>query len=112
MNNNNYFSVAYKILDYLKYCYEHGQSPDATILACNTFNISNRQFLLTLQMLTDDGYIKGLTINTTVSGGRVIGGLNNCYATSAGLQYLFENSMMKRAYKTFKEVDSWLPVIE
>lgn len=32
MANNDYFSVTYKILSYLKYCYEHGEQLDPNIL--------------------------------------------------------------------------------
>ncbi|SEM41454.1 YjcQ protein [Ligilactobacillus sp. WC1T17] len=61
-------------------------------------------------MLTDDGYIKGLTVNQTKSG-TVVGGINQLAVTSSGLQYLAENSMMKKAYKIFKEFRDWTPII-
>lgn len=109
MSNNNYFSVAYKILSYLKYCYENGQAPDVNVLQAGTFNISKQQFINTLQMLNDDGYLKGFKLISTKTG-LLVNGLNEIKITSSGLQYLEENSMMKKAYKTFKEVRDWLPL--
>lgn len=110
MSNNDYFTVAYKILKYLQYCYENGLGPDPNILQARTFAISNHQFYQTLSMLTDDGYIKGLTRTSTKSGD-IWTGLDQLSITSSGLQYLAENNMMKKACKTFKEVRDWLPFV-
>lgn len=110
MSNNDYFTVAYKILSYLKSCYENGQKADPNILRASLFNISEQQFLQTLKMLTDDGYIKGLIFTPTISGD-AISGINQCYVTSSGLQYLKENSEMQRIYKVLKEARDWLPIL-
>lgn len=111
MSNKDYFSVAYKILSYLKYCYENGEKPDTNILQASTFNISQRQYFQTLQMLSDDGYLKGLRF-TPIKTGVLVNGLDEVRITSNGLQYLAENSMMKKAYRVFKEVRDWLPLIK
>ena len=58
VNKNNYFNIAYKILMYLKYCYENGIDVDSNILSSENIGISEKQFVLTLQMLLEDGYIK------------------------------------------------------
>ena len=47
MTNNDYFSVAYKILSYLKYCYENGEIPNTNILRSKTFYVTDRQFYQT-----------------------------------------------------------------
>ena len=111
MANNDYFSVTYKILSYLKYCYENGEQPDSNVLQASTFNISQRQFYQTLQMIADDGYLKGLKFTPTKTG-IIVGGLNQVSITSNGLQYLAENSMMRKAYNVFKEVRDWLPLFK
>ncbi|WP_240049869.1 YjcQ family protein [Ligilactobacillus salivarius] len=97
-------------MSYLKYCYENGEIPDTNILRSTTFYVTDRQFYQTLQILTDDGYIKELIISPTKNG-TLVTGLDNLAITSLGLQYLTENSMMKKAYKMFKEVKVWLPLI-
>lgn len=111
MSNNNYFTVAYKILSYLKYCYENGITPDPDFLNAETFNISQAQFLNTLKMLTEDGYIKGLKIHNTTTG-PVVAGMQLVHVTSNGLEYLSENTMMKKAYRIFKEVRDWAPLLK
>lgn len=109
MGNNDFFTVTYKILSYLKYCYENGINPDPNILNANTFNISKVQFVNTLQMLSDHGYISGVRFTSAKIEGIVISGLHNASITVEGLQYLAENTMMKKAYKIFKEFRDWLP---
>ncbi|MCC4346488.1 MULTISPECIES: YjcQ family protein [Lactobacillaceae] len=109
MENNDFFTVTYKILSYLKYCYENGINPDPNILNADTFNISKVQFVNTLQMLSDHGYISGVRFTSAKIEGIVISGLHNASITVEGLQYLAENTMMKKAYKIFKEFRDWLP---
>lgn len=109
MSNNDFFAVTYKILNYLKYCYENGINPDPNVLNADNFNIGNVQFANTLQMLSDHGYISGLKFHSTSTNGTVVGGVQNAKITMEGLQYLAENTMMQKAYKIFKEVRDWLP---
>lgn len=110
VNKNNYFNVAYKILLYLKYCYENGIDVDPNILSSENIGISEKQFVLTLQMLLEDGYIKGVSLKPTIQGPTIICNIQDTYATSAGLQYLVENSMMTKAYKVSKEIRDWIPL--
>lgn len=112
VNKNNYFNVAYKILLYLKYCYENGIDADADILSPENIGISEKQFVLTLQMLLEDGYIRGVSLKPTLQGPTIICNIKNTYATSSGLQYLVENSMMTKAYKVSKEVRDWIPLFK
>ena len=69
MSNNDFFTVAYKILSYLKKCYEDGVNPDPNILQTTTFSISNGQFYKILKMLANDSYIDEITFTTDKTGG-------------------------------------------
>lgn len=112
VNKNNYFNVAYKILLYLKCCYENGTDVNPDVLSPDNIGISEKQFVLTLQMLLEDGYIKGVSLKSTIQGPTIICNIQNTYATSSGLQYLVENSMMTKAYKVSKEVRDWIPLFK
>ena len=112
VNKNNYFNVAYKILLYLKYCYENGTDVNPDVLSPDNIGISEKQFVLTLQMLLEAGYIKGVSLKSTIQGPTIICNIQNTYATSSGLQYLVENSMMTKAYKVSKEVRDWIPLFK
>ena len=61
MGSNDFFTVAYKILSYLKYCYEHGEQPDPGVINERTLLISKAQYVETLRMLSDHNYIEGVT---------------------------------------------------
>ena len=112
VNKNNYFNVAYKILLYLKYCYENGTDVNPDVLSPDNIGISEKQFILTLQMLLEDGYIKGVSLSPTIQGQTIINNIQDTYATSAGLQYLVENSMMRKVYNVSKEVRDWIPLFK
>ncbi|CCI85072.1 hypothetical protein FC52_GL000616 [Lactobacillus pasteurii DSM 23907 = CRBIP 24.76] len=62
-------------------------------------------------MLLDDGYITGVSLERTVNGPIVVNNIQNTEITSKGLQYLEENSMMKKVCKVLKEFRAWLPSI-
>ena len=63
-------------------------------------------------MLLEDGYIKGVSLSPTIQGQTIINNIQDTYATSAGLQYLVENSMMKKVYNVSKEVRDWIPLFK
>lgn len=63
-------------------------------------------------MLLEDGYIKGVSLKPAIQGQTIICNIQDTYATSSGLQYLIENSMMHKAYKVFKEVRDWIPFLK
>lgn len=63
-------------------------------------------------MLLEDGYIRGVSLKHTLQGPTIIFNIQNTYATSSGLQYLVENSMMTKAYKVSKEVIDWIPLFK
>ena len=54
---SSYAKVATKILKYLNDCYENGLEPNVELLNANMLG---RQYYQTLNMLSDDGYIKGI----------------------------------------------------
>ncbi len=56
---SSYAKVATKILKYLNDCYENGLEPNIGLLNANMLG---RQYYQTLNMLSDDGYIKGIEL--------------------------------------------------
>ena len=57
---SSHAKVTTKILKYLNDCYENGLELDIESLNANRLDISDRQYYQTLNMLSDDGYIKGI----------------------------------------------------
>lgn len=111
MKNNSYARVAYKILRYLNDCYENGIAPNPDKINNSTLNITFRQFYQTMKILTEDGYVKGVMFNDVVPPEQsILGHLRDWRITSTGIEYLEENSLMKKAYKVVKEARDWLPL--
>ena len=106
MGSNAFFTVAYKILSSLKYCYEHGEQPDPGVINERTLLISKAQYVEILRMLSDHNYIEGVTFTHTKEG--VLYSFQDARITIEGLEYLAENSMMQKAFRIFKSFKEWL----
>lgn len=112
MRSNSYARVACKILKYLNDCYENGLDASVDSLNANMLGISDRQLYETMKMLSDDGYVKGIEFMDVIPPeNSVLNHPRNWHITSQGIEYLEENSLMKKAYKIAKEDRDWLPLI-
>lgn len=111
MAKDDIFVIMYKILAYLYSCLKNGDTPIYKYYAYDgeVLDIPEPYWCEIMQQLQDYGYIKGLTITNTFSGRVIIKG-TPCI-TIEGVQYLNENSMMKKALNVLKEAKSSLPFI-
>lgn len=69
-------------------------------------NISEKLLIKILKNLIEEGYIKNFQI--TISGNNIFTS-NYPEPTLRGMLFLEENSSMKKAYKTLKEIKGWIP---
>ena len=69
-------------------------------------NISEKLLIKILKNLIEEGYIKNFKI--TVSGNNIFTS-NYPELTLKGMLFLEENSSMKKAYRTLKEIKGWIP---
>nr|DAR28117.1 MAG TPA: YjcQ protein [Caudoviricetes sp.] len=69
-------------------------------------NISEKLLIKILKNLIEEGYIKNFQI--TVSGNNIFTS-NYPELTLKGMLFLEENSSMKKAYRTLKEIKGWIP---
>jgi putative uncharacterized protein FNV0885 len=69
-------------------------------------NISEKLLIKILKNLIEEGYIKNFQI--TISGNNIFTS-NYPELTLRGMLFLEENSSMKKAYKTLKEIKGWIP---
>lgn len=72
-------------------------------------NISKHRLELLLENLIQDGYIKGIRVHRSIYGEALIETFQKPSLTTSGLLYLEENSTMKKAYETLKEIRGWIP---
>lgn len=93
MNN---FNVIYKILQHLERMldYEH---PDMSMITPEALKISETRYQALMVMLIKNGYVEGAVVRKyTDSESYVILSTDNMRITLKGLEYLYENSIMRK----------------
>ena len=101
------FTDIYKILHGLESCMDM-ETVNLDMISPETMKISKERWEKYLEMLQDEGYIKGVKISTYISGAKVVNA-DNIQITLKGLEYLNENSMMKKAYRAIKGIKDVVP---
>ena len=89
------FTDIYKILHGLESCMDM-ETVNRDMISPEMLKISKDRWEKYLEMLQDEGYIKGVKISTYISGAKVVNA-DNIQITLKGLEYLNENSVMKKA---------------
>ena len=107
---NDYFDVAYRILEYLYSCFREGVKPDTDLFDCDALKINRGYWFNMVQSLYDEGYIKGVEV---ISGSMGITGvkMTNIRITQSGIIFLQENSFIAKAKETLKTAKEIIPRI-
>ncbi|WP_302889354.1 YjcQ family protein [uncultured Acidaminococcus sp.] len=100
------FKLIYRILKYIEACMGYEQFDDDNFAASH-FGVSKALFLNILQTLLEAGYISGIKIVTDKCGSDIA--LINPHLTVAGMEYLADNTMMKKAYRQLKGIEDITP---
>lgn len=103
------FKAVYKILTSLEKAMDYPEF-DTSIIEPEAIGVSKERWARYIEMMSDVGYIKGVEINTYVTGETVVD-IHNIRITLKGLEYLQENSIMNRIYKTVKGIKDTIPGI-
>lgn len=101
------FTDIYKILHGLESCMDM-ETVNLDMISPEMLKISKERWEKYLEMLQDEGYIKGVKISTYISGAKTVNA-DNIQITLKGLEYLNENSMMKKAYRAIKGIKDVVP---
>ena len=81
---------------------------DFHVIGHELLGISRQRWQHILEMLSDDGYIKGIQVIKNI-GGNVEVYATDPKITLKGLEYLSENTMMKRMQKAAKGIVDLIP---
>lgn len=92
MNN---FSVIYKILHYLETAMDYDE-PDMDRISAKALGITENRWVAIMEQLVSFGYIEGVSVKRSADGAVAISECNP-RITIKGLEYLAENSLMKKA---------------
>lgn len=96
------FKAIYKILRILETAMKFGQL-DLERLTPESLGITESHLKELITMMMENHYVKGAYIKTYVDGGSVMN-LENLKITLEGLEYLQENSTMKKIYNAAKGI--------
>ena len=110
MPRDDYFRLVFKILSGLYRALKAGERINATELTAEALKIPQAYWAEIMCNLLDDGYVKGYTVRRYLSG-TVITGLEDIQITPKGIEYLKENSMMRKVLTYLKEIGELVPRI-
>ncbi len=96
------FKAVYKILTTLEKAMDLPEF-DISIISADKLGVSEERWARYIEMMADVGYIKGVSITTDLTGSTYIDA-DNIRITLKGLEYLQENSIMQKIYRTAKGI--------
>lgn len=102
------FKAIYKILTTLERAMDLPEF-DIAEIAPEALKVSNERFCRYLEMLQDSGLVKGVNLFTDITGQMQLKNSKRIRITLSGLEYLQENSTMKKIYNAAKGVTDLLP---
>lgn len=107
MAKDDYFVLAYRILTYIYACIKSGVEPDIQEISFTSLDISEYYWEYIIRHLYQEGYVEGV-VTVPVIGRRTPKlDISNMLITPKGIEFLTENSSMKKAkdfLKTIKEI--------
>lgn len=103
------FTAIYKILQALETAMDLPEF-DLEQIGAEALGVSNERWVRYLEMMLDMGLIKGISLQRNVTGTyRVID--EDVRITLKGLEYLQENSFMKKVFKAAKGIKDVTPML-
>lgn len=101
------FKVIYEILTLLDKYMDY-EDPDWSKLSAENFHITETRFINLMIMLYESGYIAGIDV-IPLMGGHYDIKLIEPRITLKGLEYLEENTNIKKAYRMIKGISEIIP---
>lgn len=102
MNN---FKIIYRILRILEKSMDF-EEPELSLLSYDALEISKQRWEYIFEMLFENGYIKDLIIINSIGMKSIK--INQVKITLKGLEYLSENSFMKKAANAVKGIADYI----
>lgn len=96
------FRIIYRILRYLEKAMDYDE-PDMDRISHAALGISHQRWLAIMEMLAADGYIDGISVKRSADG-MIAVSVSAPRITLHGLEYLQENSLMRKAAEVAKGI--------
>lgn len=110
MAKDDMFKIIYVVLMELYEAKKAGKKIDKEAISSERLGIPSGYLADIIIELIDNGYVKGVSYRKTKSG-RIFSSIEDMSITLAGVEYLQENSMMKKVHETLKNVKDIIPGI-
>ena len=101
------FKAVYRILSALEKAMDLPQF-DVEQIGPDALGVSKERWSRYMEMMADVGYIKGVEIQRFITGDTSVDA-RDIRITLKGLEYLQENSIMRKIYKTAKGIVDMVP---
>lgn len=101
------FKAVYQILSALEKAMDLTEF-DISQISAEHLNVSKQRWARYLEMMADAGYIKGVRVRKYIDGTFEVDA-EDIEITLKGLEYLTENSIMQKLYRTAKGVVDLIP---
>lgn len=95
MTEMDNFKVIYRILRYLEKAMDYDE-PDVERISADALGLTIQRWTAIMEMLAAEGYISGLTVKRSLDGATSLS-VASPRITLKGLEYLQENSLMRKA---------------
>lgn len=102
------FEAVYKILSALEKAMDLPEFDLIGTVGPDKLKVSENRWARYIEMMEDVGYIKGARVYKDITGDINVE-LNNVSITLKGLEYLQENTIMRRLYKAARGVVDLIP---
>ncbi len=102
------FKAVYAILTTLEKAMDYPAADLNEIIGPEALGVSRERWARYMEMMADVGYIKGVVTRQTVVGGTAVQ-MDSPRITLKGLEYLQENSVMRKIYNTAKGIVDLVP---
>lgn len=102
------FTAVYKILSALEKAMDYPEF-DIRDIGPDVLGVSHERWARYIEMMADTGYIKNVAVKRTITGDTLIDA-KNIRITLKGLEYLQENSIMRKIYNTAKGIKEVIPI--
>ena len=113
MAKDDYHVIVYKILAYLYVKLKEGElvDPDFIKPDGHLFQINEKYWEYIIETLLDKGYIRNVSIKKAWGNTTIIVNLEDIQITPEGIEYLCENTTLKKAMNYLKEIKDITPFI-
>ncbi len=104
------FKAVYKILSTLEKSMDYPEMDLMPLIGAEKLGVSQERWNCYIEMMMDVGYIKGVQMKRYVTGELNID-VSDIRITLKGLEYLQENTFMRKAYNALKGIEEIIPGI-